>query len=87
MDIKENNVIYIKYRFCFENRVEKVFDVYIEPKTMTLIRTDREPPPVWTRMENFRCPHCPLEKGEYLYCPVAVNLKDVINFFQLNSLL
>ncbi len=81
MDIKENSVIYIKYRFCFENREEKIFDVYIEPKTMTLIRTDREPPPAWTRMENFKCPHCPLDEEEYLYCPVAVNLKDVINFF------
>ncbi|MCF8266945.1 MAG: hypothetical protein K9I69_02595 [Ignavibacteriales bacterium] len=78
---KKSEIMKINYRFSFPSGVEKEFDVFIEPKTLTVIRTDRNLPPEWTKMENFQCPHCPLDRDIYKYCPVAVNLKDVITFF------
>lgn len=76
-----SDLLEIIYRFEFENGRNTEFKIFIEPNTLTVVRTIKEPPPEWTKMENFQCPHCPLNKDEYKYCPVAVNLKDVISFF------
>lgn len=72
----------INYKFSFKFNDERTikFDIKIEPLTMTLLRDSFEYPE-WTKMEHFRCNHCPLNGDEYKYCPVAVNLHCVINSF------
>jgi len=76
-----SDLIEVNYTFEFENGQKTEFQVLIEPNTLTLVRTFKEPPPEWSKLENFQCNHCPLNREEYKYCPVAVNLKDVITFF------
>jgi len=72
---------HITYKFVFKDNSEKTFDVAIEPKTFSLIRSSTAPPPDWTRLERFACRDCPLSKDEFEYCPIAVNLMDIIKFF------
>lgn len=41
--------------------------------------------PEWTELKNFKCPNCLLVENEYKYCPIAVNIIDLIDFFKTSS--
>ncbi|HET54555.1 MAG TPA: hypothetical protein ENN33_04990 [Ignavibacteria bacterium] len=69
------------YHFKFENGIESLFEIFLEPTTLQIIRQSKKEPGEWTKLENFECVHCPLNKDEYKYCPVAVNLQELIEFF------
>lgn len=69
------------YHFKFENGIESLFEIFLEPTTLQIIRQSKKEPAEWTKLENFECVHCPLNKDEYKYCPVAVNLQELIEFF------
>lgn len=75
------SVQHITYKFKFEDKPEKTFDIYIESKNYDLIRRSDTPPADWTRLEKFACHNCPLSQDENEYCPIAVNLMDIIEFF------
>ncbi len=79
MYIKKDLITY-KFAFKFEDERNITFDIRIEPLTMNLLRNSSEYPE-WTKMDHFKCPHCPLNSNEYIYCPVAVNLNSVIKSF------
>jgi len=69
------------YTFTFDNGLTKNFEVLVDQATLLLVHNEEEKYPEWTKLNNFACPHCPLNKSENIYCPVAVNLKDIIDFF------
>ncbi len=73
-------VLNFAYKFVFDNGVEKVFKLKIDSESLEMIRDPDEKHPDWTRFENFGCECCP-EKKPCEYCPVAVSLKDIIDFF------
>lgn len=69
------------YRFLFKNGEEKRFSIFVDPNTLDNIKPEGVEYPEWTLMKNFKCPHCPLSEEVHQYCPVAINLVDVIKFF------
>ncbi|MFP4499112.1 MAG: DUF6901 family protein, partial [Vulcanimicrobiota bacterium] len=36
----------------------------------------------WTTLEYHQCPNCPLSEETHPFCPVALNLVDLIEFFK-----
>src|SRR5690606_19065115 len=65
---------------------QKKVKVRIDENTLNVIRPELKIPPEWTKIENFECPNCPIDRTRYKYCPLAVNLNDVINdFTEYNS--
>ncbi|HPN37647.1 MAG TPA: hypothetical protein PL041_04535 [Melioribacteraceae bacterium] len=76
----KKDLINYSFKFKFEDEREITFHIKIEPLTMNLLRDNTEYPE-WTKLENFKCPHCPLNSSEFNYCPVAVNLNCVIKSF------
>jgi hypothetical protein len=80
-EIDSSALNHISYKFKFEDKSEKTFDIYIEPENFSYIRRSETPPADWTRLERFACRDCPLSKDEYEHCPIAVNLMDIIDFF------
>jgi hypothetical protein len=76
----KKDVINYKFTFKFEDGRNIVFDIKIEPITMNILRRSVEYPE-WTKLEHFKCPHCPLDEKVFTYCPVAINLNCVINSF------
>lgn len=78
---EEQELIYFKYRFVFNDGVEKEFEIKLNPETLDVIRDTDDHLPDWTLSKNFCCEICPESQREYKHCPVAVNLKDVIDFF------
>ncbi len=77
-----NKKIVYNYKFVLNNRVEKEFSVLLDAKTLNLVqRENRKRYPEWTKLDFFKCPNCSLDEKQYRFCPVAVNMIEIIDFF------
>lgn len=72
--------IQYKYNFKFDDGTEKLFNINLDPKSLSLI-DESVIPPEWARLKNFRCSHCPLSQNNFEFCPLASSLASVINDF------
>lgn len=79
---KGEGVIKFIYRFKFENGEQKTFVLSLDKTDLSINLQLKNEPPVWAELKNFKCEHCPLDPGVVKYCPVAVNLADIINEFR-----
>jgi hypothetical protein len=76
-------VLNFKYRFNFENGKTTEFTIQLRRNDLGLVaEPGASQPPEWTRLEFNQCPNCPLRKETHPYCPIAVNVVDVVNFFK-----
>lgn len=81
MSANNENILTISYTFYFKEGTQQTYKINLESNTLTILRKIDEALPEWTLLENFSCPHCPLDKTQFKYCPIAVNLKEIITFF------
>lgn len=69
----------IEYYFSFDDGRDLTFivdlDRHFDPARAVSA-------PSWTRLENRRCPNCPLDASTYTYCPAALDLDRVVSSFQ-----
>ena len=77
----DKNITY-QYSFRFEDGREKVFEVRLDNKTMDMVPAPSSSHPPWTVLSCCQCPHCPLREKESPYCPIAVNLVELVDFFK-----
>lgn len=77
-----NTELVFEYHFRFEGGTEKYFKLKVDKASLSLIRSSSSEPPAWAELENFKCSHCPLDPHEHKYCPVAVNLVDILDEFK-----
>ena len=78
-----NNIITYNYRFSFDNGLEKQFKVVLDRKSLDLIQKTRKVSyPQWAALPFCKCPNCPFQEDRQAFCPVAVSLVDVVDFFQ-----
>jgi len=81
--MKDNESVFtLSYHFLFPDGSEKTFEVKLRREDCSLVREERSTYPSWTRLDFKQCAHCPLAKERHPYCPVAVNLIDIVEFFQ-----
>ena len=73
--------VQFKYTFEFENGDTKVFEITLNSATLELIQEKDIPKPEWTKLSFFPCEHCPLAEHTE-YCPVAVNLSQIVSEFK-----
>jgi hypothetical protein len=73
--------ITINYKFIFKNGVEKEFNIELDSVTLNLIQTGDKTCPEWTELRCFKCPNCILDERQYEFCPIAVNMIDIIDYF------
>jgi hypothetical protein len=78
---KKDTELIFNYRFIFNKEKEKTFNIRLNKNSLNIIRSKTEIPPEWAKLKSFKCSHCPLNESNYEYCPLAVNLSDVIDFF------
>ncbi len=81
LKVENNKDFKILYKFVFNDKLEKLFKIRIDSETLNLIRESNDVYPEWTKLSMFGCSHCPLDKKQNEYCPIAVSLKDIIDFF------
>lgn len=72
----------INYRFTFDNGTQKLFDVHLHSESMRIIPQDNQARPDWAELSNSRCQNCELDEDKERYCPIAVNIKEIIEFFK-----
>ncbi len=70
------------FGFKLASTVEKKIDIYLNGETLALIREKSETPPEWARLEYKQCSNCPLNTTLTPYCPVAVNLSNIVQEFK-----
>lgn len=72
----------ILYRFRFPDMQQQELSIRLDPTSLQIIREQSVSYPSWTRLEEFRCPHCPLDPAVHEYCPLALSLVEVIEKFK-----
>ncbi len=71
----------IQYRFAFPNGSEERFELKIDAITLRQITIVSQEPPDWTRLEFCQCSNCPLDATYHPYCPLAIDLTEVVERF------
>ncbi len=71
----------IKYYFLLENGEKKSFVFQLDPLDPERPENLDADHPEWTRLDFHQCPICPYDPEERVYCPLAVNLVDIIQRF------
>jgi hypothetical protein len=82
--IKEQ-LLYFNYRFSFPSGKQKIFSIYMDPVSLDVLRVQSAAKPDWAKLNKFMCPNCPLESASHRYCPLALNLVDIVDFFKDTS--
>lgn len=67
-----------QYRFRFDSGREEVFDVQLDGRSLDSLDPTPQNPPEWTRLDNHKCEHCPLDSLEVFFCPLAVHLVPLV---------
>lgn len=72
----------LTYRFRFPDGEEKEFLVQLDRRNCSLVTPQREQYPEWTELGFKQCQNCPLSTETHKHCPVAVNIIEIVEFFQ-----
>ena len=71
------------YQFQFEDGPIKTYHIALDPKTLSLIPdTHRYQTPDWTRLKYHQCSNCPLDIDVHPFCPIAVNIMELVETFK-----
>lgn len=76
----ENKIIF-KYHFTFNDDTIKTITTIVDKRNLSIVSPEHKYFPEWARLENFKCPHCPLNETEFTYCPLALNLQTILSEF------
>jgi len=68
----------INYIFELKGKKSNFYvDVDVDQKD-----TNRPAKPKWTELDSHKCSNCPLDSNQVDYCPAALSIVDVVDFFQ-----
>jgi len=79
---KERQYLSYHYTFTFPDGRVKEFDVKLDAETLALIHQKDPLYPQWAKLAYHQCPVCPFTPVTHEYCPVAVALEELIDFFK-----
>jgi hypothetical protein len=76
-----------KYHFDFPDGGTKDYLIALDPHTLSFLRDDSSREPAeWTRLEFEKCHCCPLTAESHPWCPIALNIMELVhNFMDLFS--
>lgn len=74
---------YITFNYCFDfnDGSKKRFLIQIDPDTFIVKTTDKKPPE-WALLNHYQCSCCRLDNSSHTYCPLAVNISELITAFK-----
>lgn len=71
----------IVYRFWLKDKGETTFEIQLDPDSLRRLGPSPSELPEWTELEFKRCPNCRLVSEIHPYCPLAVELVDIVPRF------
>jgi hypothetical protein len=82
-DIPMNQQPYwFNYRIRLEDGRSTRFRIALDPTTLTMLPASPAPYPPWTRLAYHQCSGCILSPARTRYCPIAVNIADLVEWFK-----
>jgi len=69
------------YTFVFEKGNILNFKIKLNDSNLNLINNKVEKASDWARLENEQCENCTLKQSQNPYCPIALNLLDILPKF------
>ncbi len=76
------NTYSIEYEFCFDDGSSKIFTTVLDNETISIIHPQPQQCPEWTRLEHEQCECCLLDTGNVEYCPIALNIAELVEEFK-----
>ena len=70
------------YRIELEDGQVSCVRIELDPVTLTMIPAAKGAYPPWTQLSYEQCQCCPLSPRTELYCPIAVNISDLVDRFK-----
>lgn len=74
--------IQFRYRFTFADNETRLFPLILDRRNLTLVREPAGDPPPWTELRHHRCTTCRLDPDGHPFCPIAVNMADIVEEFK-----
>jgi len=72
----------IQYEFNFDDGSIKTFLIELDVETISIVRPQPTDFPDWTLLETEQCECCPLSVNDVQYCPIAVNIAELVEEFK-----
>lgn len=72
----------IKYVFSLKDSRVIEYNIRLDPETYQIKSTPHSEIPYWCKLDYMRCSHCTKSDQEKEYCPIALNLVDIIEVFK-----
>ncbi|MEK7721009.1 MAG: hypothetical protein AAB359_01315 [Elusimicrobiota bacterium] len=79
--VREEKPVIIRYIFRFDDGTQKIFEAILDSQTLHARIKSELPPPDWAQMDRSQCRGCPLDPAIHQYCPVAVNIAEIVSAF------
>jgi hypothetical protein len=75
--------IAFQFRYTFQNGTIKEFRLELDRHTLNLVHSPKPvTAPQWAELSYFQCPNCVLTADRHPFCPIALNLVDLIEAFK-----
>jgi hypothetical protein len=72
----------IQYTFTLDNGTVHQFDVDLDRSSSLERLKTPSPPPSWTDLSYHQCTNCPLSTNEFVKCPTALDLEEILGKFR-----
>ena len=72
----------IDYRFDFATGESRSFSFCLDRATLRMAPAELAAPPEWAVMSFHQCPVCRLDPVEHPYCPIALNMAQIVEEFK-----
>ena len=73
---------WFNYTIELEDGQSTRFNIVLDPETLTMMPASPEPYPAWTQLSYKKCRCCPLSPQAHLYCPISVNITELVDRFK-----
>jgi len=83
----ENKQKALSFHYIFRggDGTTKSFEIFLDPRTLNCIGPAVTSKPEWTRLSFNQCDNCPLDPKEHEYCPIALNITNLVAAFRDHS--
>lgn len=81
MEDMPKNILKYVYTFIFKDGREKKFEILIDKDTLNIIPSEQQEIAQWAKREEFQCASEFCNSMFKEYCPIAVNINNIIKFF------
>lgn len=76
MDLK------IKYSYILNTGRTINYEIVLDSITQQIHHKSKDSYPFWCKLDYMQCAHCPFSMSEHKYCPITINLVDVVDLFK-----